>query len=535
MREHRHHRRQRAGLGRRVRGRGRSVGHSLTKNPREKYLLVRRDLSSTPPDQYDIVRGPYTKLWPPVEVVRVVKKGKGKKPRMLIEAQQYGTHYWGWVNHDEIGPMGRLGNPATSPEQYRLAQAVLSGTARETSMPKDVAREIVERTPARLRSEFSRYRNPEEGEDHEEISGHVDPQSTARAFEEHLALVRDPAFKDADEQTQAAILTAKDTEDALRGESITHAHTENPIGTVRFMSLSTEQEAQALAHYIHKKGGFTPNYVKSIRGYDMIVPANKEGFAKALYRDFSKHTKNPAKDAAVGETWEYAVRAKKAGKWKTFHEKSRITKIGEGGLSITFANGRTITNYGTSHHEEGLIRRVSSNPEDRAIDLAESFHGRKSEDYTEFTEPEHYHGHLAGLGQLIELKICTVTKLNVTLSFDYDKKAEQVTLASNEDGTQLYFVGGDQSLPLEKMKLDDKKRDSMRIGECYFISYLTEKDFDAFETIVYEHEFGKDEDTRKKVSRPTLRYDLMNKRLYLDGGEYVIKKPLLETSRGIER
>ena len=50
-------------------------------------------------------------------------------------------------------------NPAASAAQYRLAQAVLSGTARKTRMSKKVAREIVDRTPARLRSEYSR--NPE--------------------------------------------------------------------------------------------------------------------------------------------------------------------------------------------------------------------------------------------------------------------------------------------------------------------------------------------------------------------------------------
>jgi hypothetical protein len=51
------------------------------------------------------------------------------------------------------------GNPAVSAEQYRLAQAVLSGTARQTHMSPEAAREIVDRTPAKLRSEYSR-RNP---------------------------------------------------------------------------------------------------------------------------------------------------------------------------------------------------------------------------------------------------------------------------------------------------------------------------------------------------------------------------------------
>ena len=49
-------------------------------------------------------------------------------------------------------------NPAVSPEQYRLAQAVLHGTVRgPVRMTKKVARELVERTPEKLRSEWSRY------------------------------------------------------------------------------------------------------------------------------------------------------------------------------------------------------------------------------------------------------------------------------------------------------------------------------------------------------------------------------------------
>jgi hypothetical protein len=45
-------------------------------------------------------------------------------------------------------------NPARSGAQYRLAQAILSGTARTSSMPRKVAQEIVSQTPAKLRSEY---------------------------------------------------------------------------------------------------------------------------------------------------------------------------------------------------------------------------------------------------------------------------------------------------------------------------------------------------------------------------------------------
>jgi hypothetical protein len=54
----------------------------------------------------------------------------------------------------------RKPNPAVSGEQYRLAQAVLSGSVRTpTSMTAKVAREIVAKTPAKLRTQFARRQN----------------------------------------------------------------------------------------------------------------------------------------------------------------------------------------------------------------------------------------------------------------------------------------------------------------------------------------------------------------------------------------
>lgn len=56
--------------------------------------------------------------------------------------------------------MSTVHNPAASGEQYRLAQAVLSGTARATSMSPATAREIVDSTPPEMRSRFARNLRP---------------------------------------------------------------------------------------------------------------------------------------------------------------------------------------------------------------------------------------------------------------------------------------------------------------------------------------------------------------------------------------
>jgi hypothetical protein len=69
-------------------------------------------------------------------------------------------------------------NPAESAKQYRLAQAVLSGTSRAKSMTKKAAQEIVDRTPAKLRRLFMKQ-NPEDAAAQLSEAWHGRPAKTA--------------------------------------------------------------------------------------------------------------------------------------------------------------------------------------------------------------------------------------------------------------------------------------------------------------------------------------------------------------------
>lgn len=124
-------------------------------------------------------------------------------------------------------------------------------------------------------------------------------------------------------------------------------------------------------------------------------------------------------------------------------------------------------------------------------------------------------------------------------------------LCTNEAGTQLYIHGGDQSLDLKSLKIPEK--DSVIIGEAWAICYRTAKKFDDFQEIDYVHGFGEEkahprlrknqdlwEDAKPPEKLfgtgelPTVRYDVLNQRIHLDGGVYKIKKPLFGVSPGIE-
>ena len=94
-----------------------------------------------------------------VDQAREIVRETSKRKR-----SEFNSDVWR-IRKERYGPSGRksggassdvpdwVTNPASSAAQYRLAQAVLSGTAHE-AMPRRIAQEIVDRTPARDRSIF---------------------------------------------------------------------------------------------------------------------------------------------------------------------------------------------------------------------------------------------------------------------------------------------------------------------------------------------------------------------------------------------
>lgn len=164
----------------------------------------------------------------------------------------------------------------------------------------------------------------------------------------------------------------------------------------------------------------------------------------------------------------------------------------------------------------GKIVERRGNPESTSSEMYETFHGRPSQEIVEVEQDIHYHSNLAQLGTLTELKIATVNGKDVTLNMG----GTNIQLSSNESGNQLYFVGGDQSLPLEGMELDSDEwmKDSMVIGVLYELTYRTEKGFDKFELTDYYHALGEETGVQ-----PMLVYDTMNKAVSLVGGQYQVK------------
>jgi len=171
------------------------------------------------------------------------------------------------------------------------------------------------------------------------------------------------------------------------------------------------------------------------------------------------------------------------------------------------------------------------NPSDTAEALYENFHGRAPGEILEITQEEHEHSTLTALGDLAQLKIITPFGKDCIINVVESKspkqlpdpsqlpKSERVILASNEAGTQLYFVGGDQAVDVEALGFQDADvKDSMLLGVLYEVTYQTEKGFDNFELTNYYHRLGEDTGVE-----PVLLYDSISGLLKVSGGQYQVK------------
>jgi hypothetical protein len=190
-------------------------------------------------------------------------------------------------------------------------------------------------------------------------------------------------------------------------------------------------------------------------------------------------------------------------------------------------------------------RRAKRNPADESADSYEKFHGAPSTEVITISDKIHFHKNLVSLGELEGLKIRAVNGKDYTINFG------KAFLAANEKLTQLFVEGGDQSLALGKLGIDPKGRESVVVGKIWALGYVTAKSFDDMKPALYVHTLGPEESNRAAKGDlwdnalppkesvfstddlPILRYDVRNKKVYIDGGTYGIDKPLFGTSDGI--
>ncbi len=170
------------------------------------------------------------------------------------------------------------------------------------------------------------------------------------------------------------------------------------------------------------------------------------------------------------------------------------------------------------------------NPATSADALFEDFHGRPPARVLEIEERVHVHRDLAGLGELMQLKIRNLDAGIKVAELDFNgfrTKGEldygdpgAVQLCSSENRLQLYVRGGDQEVNLSALGMAKAPwlRDHMVLGELMEFTYRTEKGFDNFDVLDYYHKAG--EETK---IRPIVLYDSCSQLVSIAGGQYKVK------------
>lgn len=225
-------------------------------------------------------------------------------------------------------------------------------------------------------------------------------------------------------------------------------------------------------------------------------------------------------------------------------ETIKLTKLpdGEGKLFIRFKdygtgnrfNGATFEQKFASYSVmEDFVSRwrnvkgvgIERNPSQlgEAEEVFEDFHGFPPSGHQDFAERELYRDELAQLGSLEELEVLLPDsdKKAVPISFNHHTK-----LCVSPDRKQLYFVGGDQSLPIDELvdcgmiTEEEAQKDLVTVGECFSITYDAKKVHlvGPKKSVPYIHQFGEE-----GGSLPVLIYDTLNKACRLAGGSYTVE------------
>lgn len=157
-----------------------------------------------------------------------------------------------------------------------------------------------------------------------------------------------------------------------------------------------------------------------------------------------------------------------------------------------------------------------------AESLYETFHGKPSTRVTEFISEHDCPDGLAELGPLVELWVLPVkgrSEKAIKITAPDPEGEDAVYLASDPEGTQLYFVGGDQELDLENLGFDDSEhKRRVTVGVLQELTYRTKKGFHKFKTTDYFHKLGEE-----TGNEPFLTYDAVNGTMGVSGGAYKIE------------
>lgn len=492
-------------------------------------------------------------------------------------------------------------NPARSGAQYRLAQAVLSGQS--DAMPVSVARELVEKTPATLRSAWSKH-NPANVEvrdmkldkegydkngrywgtgqkvfyyvDDDDNNGYVRATNATEAKSKAIAELSRKGFN-SHSNTEGNPLPGVHSDDmdqrleAIKREGYLYGSKGIKISSSKMLDYAYQLNQKYKVGHLRKASyAFELGYEDGLRAQGS--KRNPEPAAADMYESFhgrpseqivtfeeDEHyheylselgvccgllvEKEDGKCVALGLSgYKWQGKGKDAGFVEGSDTRSNPKRGKKGPILSSWDQANDLVYSGVKGLDQQLGKVLGSNPSSiigwiidpksgqEVWEVHENRDGRivlENDPYGQPLKDRTYRDLDDMLNHTHGYKFRRVSKRNPG-----DSVGPNTTLlSSNEDGTQLYLVGGDQSLDLDDLDITGHMatKELITIGDVVKLYYETEKDFDKFEVIQYHHEVGEESGVL-----PILAYDRLNKRMLFVGGDYHIEKPMFETSPGIE-
>ena len=181
-----------------------------------------------------------------------------------------------------------------------------------------------------------------------------------------------------------------------------------------------------------------------------------------------------------------------------------------------------------------MISEGKLNPGESSTDsISEGFHGRPVKEHFEIDEEMLYPEDLAVLGCLVELSVTRdggktaipIRGFKLPGQVGYQNHSEVYVAAP--DRNNIVFVGGDQEILGAEKLAGEKDKLRLCLGDVDSIVYLTDKHHLVGSNGTkeeYEHYLGRKKYFifGKRVCRPKLVYDTLNKHMELVGGSYTI-------------
>ena len=155
----------------------------------------------------------------------------------------------------------------------------------------------------------------------------------------------------------------------------------------------------------------------------------------------------------------------------------------------------------------------------QAVELYQTFHGKDPAGVIEKQVSAAMRTDYTALGDLDYLIVQPDGAAEVKIDFGGDG----VKLAAAPEGTQLYLIGGKQTLNDAALAqfTDDTSEDLFDLGEAKEVQYVARK-APEFDTVKYFHKFGEE---ARGSEMPRAFYDAIRKQIFLAGGEYHVEAP----------